>query len=792
MLRFCRKDFISTEGVQMIMAEDGIGFNQDMWQGARQYFKCGVCDDADVIRLLPVMDEKQEIVCYAYQDDEANRELRMLKELARMKDALQFEDVFPDIHKVIVYGCNELAYYFVKYLENRPIAVSVMGSYWEYMGYTEARNAVQDADTFIVYAEDVFPCAALDQMVIRSASPAFECVDKIYESNVKMGIIRDTEGDFEHLLKELRGKEIIILETSLKAQDTYDLLCGHGIDIGAFVEERKDKAIQNKSRTLLGKKVVSFERALSLWKNAVFIDCCSQKSALGSRHIELLDYYGYERNKQLFLINDYIDVPFSNLVHVMYGKKVLLTGDECLCKILSEYLYQIEKDNVEVEYICLGQKVTEGEDYIRCLVVPNLKNQRKGVDAENVSRRNKLMADMGFDNYTEYFMRHRAFALIDRYLNSGNEKYTVPKLTPRGICLGRIPPYSGNFFFRGIMDGHPEILMIPYSDLNTNLFYYCIRLAGCDSDEILPKFWKMYDVETASKENYFTDVEKFEESFKRMASLKKVFTSQELFIMFHIAYEEMLSGKQFCDVSDLIVYWEPHYIARDEFPFFALWLEDKKINGQTVRLRRNNMMRTGSACERAASGYSYRQTVMYGVMFLEEVDSDTVGERCPCQYWAEHKLRFEDIKVYSKDTLMKVCEWLGISWSDSMMKTTELGEACSYRGSLDFDLQPVFKKSEDFLSEFDRLRISIACSPYQKKYGYTYENCMKFSRKELQEMFLKSFFFEEREFFDIGIRDYMELYEQMKWNLWNVRKHMVLDDISPEFERFELKQTGKK
>lgn len=799
MLRFCGKGITKSDGTQTVIAEECVAFNQSLWKKGREYFRCGICDDVDIIRLLPVVNEKQELVCYAYQDDEANRELRMLKELGKAKEAMQFEDVFPGIRNVVIYGCNEMSYFFVKYLEDRKIAVSVIGRYWDYMGYTETKNDVCEEGTLIVCAEDIFQCMDLDQMTCRSVSAEFECIDKIYEANVKAGIIKDTED--EDIWSRLRGKEILILRTFLKAQDTYDLLCEHGIDIAGFVE---DCGVVSEGKTLLGKRVVGLGQAVRLWKDAIFIDCIDNNSALGNKYVELLDYYGYERNKQFFFISDYADVPFSNLIHVLYGKKVLLTGDVCLCNMLVEYLYSVEKGNVEVTYIRLGQEVSEEEDGIRCLVVPCIRMQYKGLANSEAGLRDTL-TDMKFNNYTEYFIRHRAIALIDRYLNADKEKYTVSELTPKGILLGRIPPRSGNVFFKGILDGHPDILLISDgsdgSDFNNDLFYYCIRLAGCDADEILPAFWKMYDADCIGKERAFArknesfiNIERFEKSFKRLTCGKKSFTSQELFIMFHIAYTEMWGGKQYSDVSRLVIYWEPHYISRDEFPFLALWLEDKKVNGRTVILRRDNMALAGSLCEMMVKISDSRYTVqgIYSAMFREEMDNVSIGQRCSYQYWMEHKLRFEDIKVSPRDKLIEICEWFGISWSDSMLKTTRNGEGWEWFGAADFDLRPVFKKSEAFFSEFDRFRISVACAPYQKKYGYTYENCMKFSRKELWELFLKPFFFVEQKIFALSSRDYRKICEQMKWNLWKVRKHMVLDDICPEFERFGLKSVSGK
>ena len=58
-------------------------------------------------------------------------------------------------------------------------------------------------------------------------------------------------------------------------------------------------------------------------------------------------------------------------------------------------------------------------------------------------------------------------------------------------------------------------------------------------------------------------------------------------------------------------------------------------------------------------------------------------------------------------------------------------------------------------------------------------------------MFLKPFRFDEKKIFGRDESEDLNMREWISWQLWNVRKHMVLDDISPEFERFELKQTAK-
>lgn len=159
-------------------------------------------------------------------------------------------------------------------------------------------------------------------------------------------------------------------------------------------------------------------------------------------------------------------------------------------------------------------------------------------------------------------------------------------------------------------------------------------------------------------------------------------------------------------------------------------------------------------------------------------------------HWIEYKMRFEDIKLHPREKLMELCERLGIAWSDTMLKTTAGNRPTVEHGSIDFDLKAVFNKYEDYLSEFDRFRISIAGSPYQKGYGYSYYNCLKFSRKELQELFLKPLLVDEKNIFR-NVDSSIKKREWVRWQLWNVRKHMVLDDVLPEFARVEVGQTGK-
>lgn len=79
--------------------------------------------------------------------------------------------------------------------------------------------------------------------------------------------------------------------------------------------------------------------------------------ALGVELTEYFDYLGYKRNEQFFLMRDYTDIPCSNLVHVLRGKNVLLTGDFILCQMLINYLESIEKGEICIKYVSMSDTV---------------------------------------------------------------------------------------------------------------------------------------------------------------------------------------------------------------------------------------------------------------------------------------------------------------------------------------------------------------------------------------------------------------------------------------------------
>lgn len=785
MIRFFDRSIGEEESIDVTVLPDHILFGENIWKDGKVHFRNYLSHDVSEVVMLPVKDENGETICRAYLDDEANRELRMLKELENYENALQMKDVFPEIQEVIIVGCNELAYYFARYLEKQHIRVAVVGKYWEWFGYQcDIYADFDDANRMVVYAEGRSTGGYLRENVIKSVSPEFECIDKIYEANVHIGRIKDTEGDLSSVLDKLRGKRIVILETDEKSQDVYDFLYSHGIDIICFVK----KEVPNAVVTLLGKKVMNIRDVMRMEKDAVFIDCHSKNSAMGNRTVEMLDYYGYVRNRQLFLINDYTDIPFSNLVHVLKNKSVYVAGDERLCHILSEYLEDVEQGEVDVKCIKISQYSDIREQNMLFIVYPwygveqEYNPKFRTFEDELLQRKNI--------SYSTYFSRTASLAIIDQYINRQKEKYSTKHLIPKGILLGRIPTVSGNIFLRSILDGHPDILKWGHNRMNKNLFLYCIRLAKENAENIINSLKKLFLEELVTIADFeIPRWDIFEKNIKRRLSLKDSFSSQELFVIFHIAYAEMMSGEKISDVGDKIIYWEPHQLPRNEFPYLAQWLEDEKINGQTIYMHRDHIVWIGSHYKfYPASSPSLEAVSSLAVHNMLEAEEKY-------QTWKEFHVRFEDVKLHPKQELMRICNRFEIPWSDTFHQSTNEGEAWFYHEVRDFDLRPVFNNYEEYLSAFDRFRIALIARSYQKRYGYAYEDSMKFSGRELQEMFLRPFRFQEGIIFKSKkecIEYYRNAFEIIKWDLWEVHKHEVLNDITPLFGRIELFESAYK
>lgn len=361
----------------------------------------------------------------------------------------------------------------------------------------------------------------------------------------------------------------------------------------------------------------------------------------------------------------------------------------------------------------------------------------------------------------------------------------IPSIKVRKIVIGSIESHSGNVFIREILDRHPQILMLGYGYVNHNLFYICIRLAMEKSENILELFWKFYYEEGCyypyKKNNWEWDeaeLSEFNQNMKIMLAEKEYFTSQELFIIIHIAYAQIWN-KDIKDYSEMLIYWEPHFLLREISESYAEWLSDVCTSGNIFNVVRNTCVRKGSLLKNInPDSWSLNDGKR---AFLYTLLCCTNDNRREYAGWERVITRFEDIKCNPGKELLRICEELEINWSDSLMETTLHGHR-HYMGKVTgFDLKPVYHVPDEFYSEFDCFRIALIDGPWQKRYGYPYASSLEFSRKELRDIFDKQFRFEEKmsELTDAEkekIRKYAR--NIICQNLWKVRRYEIMEELS--------------
>lgn len=447
---------LNSSNIQASILKEKLILDKYIWENGRKLFLNNTEYNEKNV-LFPVVNREGYLLCFAYQDKDADREIRQLRELNKCSKALNFKDVFPEYDCVTIWGINELAYFLAQYLKALEVTIKVKGEFWEELGDWQSYECpvYRNMD---IYAEGTWGKREnILEVLQRSVSAEFECVDNIYEANIEKGYIVDAEINLNDFLFNLRDAELYLLGTDMLVQDTYDFLIKNEIDIEGFISDNQDEF----GRFILGKPVYS-RHDIEKKDQTIIIECTQKHSAWGFGSVDFFDYAGYHRNENFFLFKDYYDGLVRNqLRHVLYGKRLVLIGDVLLCKILYSMMMEIadcrywnvmddKNINGECDIIFNGEVTM---DSICLLVSPEY--YVHGSCSEDVEMKKKSLiekiSELGIVNYTDYFSY--TINLIEL-----EGKISRKKLTeyPKGICIGASQYFCGNIFFRGVLEGHPK------------------------------------------------------------------------------------------------------------------------------------------------------------------------------------------------------------------------------------------------------------------------------------------------------------------------------------------------
>ncbi len=196
---------------------------------------------------------------------------------------------------------------------------------------------------------------------------------KIYENNILEGIIHDTEGNIEDVLKYLKGKMIAVLGADANAMNLYDFFIANGIDICCFISDK------DAGREIFGKTVVTRIDAAEMWPDIIFVQPDKKYSAWGFGETNLYHSLGYKRNRQFFLIRDNIELPENGLRNLLVHRlgqiqgRLVLTGDLWLCTAMAGALEKDALYHKNIVFCDILQKYTKEKGYMPQIQANELK-----------------------------------------------------------------------------------------------------------------------------------------------------------------------------------------------------------------------------------------------------------------------------------------------------------------------------------------------------------------------------------------------------------------------------------
>lgn len=336
---------------------------------------------------------------------------------------------------------------------------------------------------------------------------------------------------------------------------------------------------------------------------------------------------------------------------------------------------------------------------------------------------------------------------------------------------------SGSYYLEQLLDGHPNILSLPYSG---QVFWnvYENRLKTLEGEELLyemmaqmlgylhsqyenlfcireHKFEEycvnqdgefIYDVLIDPTEFYYRLKEQFEDNIKlnSYAQMLKIYVAaysnalgkqeetvqKDYWLFYHMHMPEF-------DVSKLSDYFEKKdfnrienlFIIREPVQHCFSWI--KRV---AMVQRRNTMLKKGEL-------FSSVLKSEMGIMLKKHKECDNVKV-----------IRFEDLKYKPEKTMKSLCHWLDIPYRSILLSTTLNGILIYFptytKDGVKYitgnDTSAIGKKDfSEVLTLWDEVRLNMICIKFKHAYGYpcTVPDFEQFSRTFQQEMLKENFKF---------------------------------------------------
>jgi hypothetical protein len=299
---------------------------------------------------------------------------------------------------------------------------------------------------------------------------------------------------------------------------------------------------------------------------------------------------------------------------------------------------------------------------------------------------------------------------------------------------------SASIFLQSLLDGHPSVLMLPYSFLGYYYFNYWPDMrralgpkagdAAAVARHFRETFVEVFDGSKGSGPLFGlqairVDAEKFQGFVEKKLAGRPV-TRKSFFIALHLAYAKA----RFQDVSGkTLIVFPMHDPLERTVDNFSEDFPDAKIVMMTrdPRASYSSLLRYTIDLERKIHGEGYdeaRSLVWFARFLYRRSGGETLARGFPREQ--VRAIRLEDLHTKSESVMRALAGWLEIPYDESLLKGTFNGEPYAFAQATSVakpvtGFNPEVVKSDSWKSFYapgDLLLLEILFARRLRAYGY--------------------------------------------------------------------------
>lgn len=334
--------------------------------------------------------------------------------------------------------------------------------------------------------------------------------------------------------------------------------------------------------------------------------------------------------------------------------------------------------------------------------------------------------------------------------------------------------YSGTDFFNMILDSHPSLLTIGWHGLSSFTILWKVFCRNKTVKEAVEHLCKPNGKEEVNLKNtnlshmlkykYEERLAAFLEGLSLYLNPEKAYSLHDWFKAFYLSANAAV-GRKFLQRITPAVYYDEHRINQSKLMVDFEITKKEYVNMKKELWNNFKYKKHVSVVRRALGtlGSITKDNVKSGKLRSSGFRSSPLGtlksyasgnsyghyiKESDPMFPVSCHVRFEDLKLYPRETIEKLCEFLRIPWSETCLHITTNGEDSGIvDGTAGFDTRPVYNPHLEHMSTLDYYRIELLNAKNFQVWGYKlkYYDGTKYTAEELEKLFAIPFKVETQE-----------------------------------------------